>query len=638
MGKGGGWKGKAECPTGRQDLPSPGYLHIVKSQKSPTPIYMRETHEENRPSISIILLILGLVYLMGCLLTYSSYPLSQSPQLDAAENITLASQMASGELPKEPFYRAPLYPFILSVLAPADWRPLMGMLLGFICHLGSGALVFGIARKTWNRDSAACLASALYLLNPASIFYSFQILDITFATTLFLGGVYLLHKGKQSWPGLIAAGALLALSIAARPHFIPVVLALPLILCFRADRKRSFLMLVYAPVVLGFLSTGMINLSRSGDFRVLPWQGSYNLWASNKPAANGVYFKQEVDLAGSGLEGNPARVESSLLYGQAHPQESAPYDIDKINHYWKQQFVDHVLENPLDLAKLWGFKIYAVLNANEQYNNFTFSFHKSRLPLLRFNPLNWGYLLILATIGALALYRSNRPMLWTMVLFILCYSLTLVLYYASARFRLPLVPLLAVLSGGAILQIKEAVRSRNQLTWTLPIALVTGIITFSCFGSVCKKDTYVQDRILLANAYTETGDDKEAARNALEVLQEFPKRKEAQRIYTISYFNLRLLQLDGTAQFGDWATQAPLVIQRPPTDPVQDAVLGVYFWNWGFQKKAIDIWKHIANQSNSGTVLAKACLESVNRENSENQMKIALDRILIPANKTGLNE
>lgn len=621
----------------RQDLPSSGYLHIVRSQKSRPAIHMRDTSEDKRPSISIILLTLGLVYLMGCLLTYSFYPLSQSPQLDAAENIALASQMASGELPKEPFYRAPLYPFILSVVAPADWRPLMGMLLGFICHLINGALVFGLARKTWAKDSPACLASALYLLNPASIFYSFQILDITFATTLFLGGVYLLLNGKQPWQRLVLSGMLLALAIAARPHFIPVVLALPLILCIRAEKRRSFLLLVYAPVVLGFLSTGMINLSRSGDFRMLPWQGSYNLWASNKPGANGVYFKQEVDLAGSGLEGNPARMESTILYERAHPGESAPYEIDKINAHWKQQFLDHVLENPLELAKLWTFKIYAVLNSNEQYNNFTFSFHKSRLHLLRFNPLNWGIILILATMGTLALWRSNRPMLWTVILFILCYSLTLVLYYASARFRLPLVPLLAVLSGGAILQVKEVIRSRSQLAWTLPAILVMGVITFSCFGSVCKKDTYVQDRLLLANAYTETGDDAEAARLALEVLQDFPERKEAQRIYTISYFNLQLLQLD-VAEFGDWATQAPRVIQRPPTDPVQDAVLGVYFWNWGFHKQAIDAWKHVATQSNSGTALAKACLESVNKVDSQNQLKLALDNILIPANKTESKE
>lgn len=618
----------------RQDLPSRGYLHIVRFQKSCTSIHMRENPEENQVRIPVILLALGLVYLIGSLLTYSTYPLSQSPQLDAAENITLASQMASGELPNEPFYRAPLYPYILSILAPADWRPLMGMLLGFICHLVSGALVFGLARTIWQKKSAACLATALYLLNPASIFYSFQILDITFATTLFLGGVYLLHVGKQTLPRVIGSGVLLALAIAARPHFIPIVLALPLILFITAERKRSFLLLVYAPVVLGFLSTGMINLSRSGDFRMLPWQGSYNLWASNKPGANGVYFKQEVDLAGSGLEGNPARVESSLLYGQAHPEELAPYEIDKINAYWKQQFLDHVLENPLDLAKLWAFKIYAVLNANEQYNNFTFSFHKNRLPMLRFNPLNWGILLILATMGTLALWRSNRPMLWTVVLFILCYSLTLVLYYASARFRLPLVPLLAILSGGVIIQVKEVMRSKNQLAWTIPLVLVMGIITFSCFGNVCNKDTYVQDRILLANAYTETEDDAEAARLALAVLREFPERKEAQRIYSISYFNLQLLQIESAAEFGDWAAQAPRVIQRPPTDPVQDAVLGVYFWNWGFQKKAIELWSNLASQSTTGTPLANACLESINKVPTGNQLKIALDNILIPAKET----
>ncbi len=50
---------------------------------------------------------------------YWQAPFGISPVLDSRESLLLAEKIASGTLEKEPFYRAMLYPFLLSLLLKA---------------------------------------------------------------------------------------------------------------------------------------------------------------------------------------------------------------------------------------------------------------------------------------------------------------------------------------------------------------------------------------------------------------------------------------------------------------------------------------------------------------------------------------
>ncbi len=58
----------------------------------------------------------GLLYLSW----YWGTPLGQSPVLDGAENLLIAEAIADATLPTEPFYRAMLYPCVLSVFLFLD--------------------------------------------------------------------------------------------------------------------------------------------------------------------------------------------------------------------------------------------------------------------------------------------------------------------------------------------------------------------------------------------------------------------------------------------------------------------------------------------------------------------------------------
>lgn len=559
-------------------------------------------------------LLFSVIYVLIFGLNFFFDPMAQSPQLDAKENLVLAHEIDQGALEKAPFYRAIVYPFILSLLEPDNWRAELGLILGLASHLLAGWLVFLIGTHLWPIRCGGTLAASLYLLNPASLFYAAQLLDVTFATALFLGGLWMGLRPSRRWWSVVSCGLLLGLAAVTRPHFLPVSVIAPVSLILLRKEASPKPLLALIPLFLVLIIHGFFNQLHSGEFRILPWQGAYNLWAANKPGANGLYFRQSVDVSKRGNASNPARMESVYLYGLAHPEEAPPYAIDAMNDHWRSKFLEHLKSNPIEMAKLWFFKAYAVVNSFEQYNNLTFSFHKARISALRYNPLGWGVLFTIGTAGFIHLMRTRPRLAIAWALIFLAYSSMLILFYASARFRLPLVPLVAVMAGGAMMLVRDAFRERRLPIPETVAALVAAMLTFSTYGDIRSNDTYVQDRLLMANAHAELGEDAEAAHYAHKVLSNRPDRREAQRIYAVSYFNMRLEDNSHYTSFGEWKDQMDVLQLESTTDPVLASIYAFYLWHWGEQEKAASIWSGVAQSAHSPSQsrLAHLALAAIN--------------------------
>jgi hypothetical protein len=144
--------------------------------------------------------------------------------------------------------------------------------------------------------------------------------------------------------------------------------------------------------------------------------------------------------------------------------------------------------------------------------------------------------------------------------------------------------------------------------------VVVGLLTFSSFGGIRNKDTYLQDRLLMANANAELGKDTEAARWARAVLEDSPARPEAVTIYALSYFNLRLEGAPGSVEFGTWDDQAGWLQLTPTQDPATAAVFACYLWHWDRQDDATGIWRQIARNHPEPTNLANRILSMLNKD------------------------
>lgn len=539
--------------------------------------------------------LLGGLFVVAYMLFFGLYfmsdPLGQAPVLDARENLAWAERIAGGALPAEPIYRALLYPWVLSWL-PGSALPVAATVLGLLMHGISALLVSGIAQRLWKDTVAARIAGLLYAVYPVALYFAGQVLDITFATTLFLAGVYALllcaecPAGRRALLWGAVAGLLGGLAVLARPNFLPPVLCFPLAaVFFRVPHRLARALVVAAATALALGAQGSINYKLSGEVRLLPWQGAYNLYAANREGANGKYYTQRVQFDRVEIGANTTRMESEWFYRQQAGAD-APQTVAAMNAHWRNQLIREISADPIRWLGLMGRKLTYSLNDWEQYNNLTYAYHKERWPYLRWNPLGWGLLLIGATCGLIIGYpRANRSAFYAIGLLGLAYLAGLLLFFVSARFRLPLAPLLCVALAGCVFV--RRIEGGRKVALLCGSSLAVAVLSFGNWFEARDRNPFLQDELLLAQASSQVGDDAQALRLAQAVLQRDPERSEARRLEVTSLFNLWLTSGDSER----WAAMASALGDLESRDAAVAFIEGVVHWRSGRSERAVRVWQ-----------------------------------------------
>lgn len=556
--------------------------------------------------------LLALLYGGLHLLWYWQTPLGMVAVLDERENIDLARQIASGTLPAEPFYRAMGYPLVLSLFPalglPAPLHALAATALGLALHVINSILVALLAHRLFRESSgAALLAGSVHALNPVLLHYATQILDGTLATSGFLLGLWCLLASANERMGGDSRStpskapdlkstclAFLFWSVAAliRPQFLVLLPAAPvfwLVVFGRpAGRQaRDFalgLMVAAAPWIL----LGLAQQRISGEFRLLPTQGAYNLWVSNGPGADGRFFVQTVHLPLTDTHQNPAWRESRILYER---ETGKPADsIDEVNAYWSERLRSAVTADPLAWLGLIGRKTYYLLNDFDAYNNKTYAFHKARSPWLAPNPLGWGVLLVAGALGWAVLATRNPRVAIGVAIVCGVIGAGIVLTLVSGRFRTPLTVVLCILGGGLT---QLGWLKKRHLPWVIGGTAVTALLTFSGFFNARDTRTYLQDHLLLAASAVETGDDVLAWQEAGAALSLAPGDRDALAWRVTAGFNLLISERLEPASAEAWhqaATQL-LTSDNLTHPPAVIAIAGLSRWRDSSPEQALSLWR-----------------------------------------------
>lgn len=546
--------------------------------------------------------LLGLtaVYGFGHILWYSGSLLGLEPVLDGRENCLLAQQMAQGDLPDEPFYRAPVYPFVLSLFLRAglnaELLPLAAQILNGLCHLLSTFLVFLAALRLWNKPLAAFLSGCLFGLNPVVLHFAGDPLDITLAITfMMLGLMQALSFWKKPKTGsALAVASWLTLASLTRPHLLTLALTWPLFALFKS---RTAAAASTSAVLLGLLGLGTFNYMHSGSFAILPTQGGYNLWSANKPGANGLYFSQTLDLSQHEVTLNTAVTESKLLYME-ETGASETSDPKAASAYWRNKTIASIIEEPGSWLSLMLSKAYYLFGNEEIYNNKTYAFHKDRAPLLRWNPLCWAILLSTAFFASAIHWR--QPWVRWILLWALIYGVGTLIYYVSARFRLPLVPILAVLAGGCLFDRKsiDFVGKTRILTTGLIAVLVLAVSFFRTGDSIADK-TVAEDMRLLAQAAEQLGRDKEALHWAMASLERRKNSEAAIELAVLSRYNLWLAGALPPPTAAEIEKELQMIDRYgKPTDRLK-WLQGVYWHKLGKNDAANQRWMKLMQSDNA---------------------------------------
>lgn len=432
----------------------------------------------------------------------SSSPAFAAPIVDAGAYDTLARKLAAGGGVEPRLFWQPLfYPLFLTGLY---WLSEGSIVVVKLFQAGLGAvtacLSYLLGARLVGRWTGLVAGGMTALYGPL-VFFEGELLATGWAALWSVSLVLLAvglttetpggeppRRGWASWLGPFVLGVVAALAVLTRPSFLPFVGVLSLWLAFDRGRRRRSWAAALAP--LGAVSLGFLLLSVpvalasariTGHFSFLPGSGGLNTYIGNNPDVcetvsirPGTRWGELIDL--------PAR------HGFTGYAERGRFFYSEV---WK--FFRH---HPAAFVGGIGRKGLQFLSSRELPRNIDVYLSREWSHLLA--TLTWkvgrfgfplGVVLPLAVVG-LAVYgrRLGAPLL----LYLLVYPLSVVAVFVTARYRVPIVPVLAVPAAAGLLALLPRGRWHEGAGVNLPgkgkAALLLGaLVVVTVPGRFCEE-------------------------------------------------------------------------------------------------------------------------------------------------------
>ncbi len=362
-----------------------------------------------------------------------------------------AQGIASGDwIGKETFYQAPLYPYALAVLYRAAGHDPMTVRWAQSILGALACAVLALAGRRWFSDAAGLAAGALLALYPPAIFFDGLVqkaaLDNLFMCLLLASlGAYT-AGGRERW--LPIAGAVLGAFALTRENALVffVVLAAWLPFHLRERRWRARLAavgLVAAGMACVLVPVGLRNKAVGGEFLITTSQAGSNFFIGNNEKANGRYMPIRPGREMPEFERKDATEVASQAAGR-------PLSPGQVSAYWWSRSFGWIAAHPGRWLRLLGTKLLLTWNRVELPDTENLEVYADFSWLLRTLSAVFGFagLAVAGAAGmALAWKASPRPVLLHAMFF--GFSGAVALFYVFARYRFPIVPILALFAGHA---------------------------------------------------------------------------------------------------------------------------------------------------------------------------------------------
>lgn len=396
-----------------------------------------------------------------------------------------ARHIASGNwLGAEVFYQAPLYPYLLAILYTIFGHGLMMVrLVQAVFGVASCLLITHCSNRLFGHN-AGWIAGLMLTFYPAAIFFDGIVqkasLDLLLVCTLLW--LIVESQRRRYWPWIVATGACLAALTLNREN---ARIAFPLLFVWivvqftdRTIKQRlAWAGMFSVAAVLFLLPVGLRNHYVGNEFLLTTSQIGPNFYIGNHAGANGTY---QPLLAGRG-DPKYERLDAERLAEQAVGRALSPSEVSR---YWLRQSTEFIFSQPVEWAKLMGWKALLTVNAIEVVDSDSIDLYADYSFLLRWLYRFWhfGILMPLAVWGAWVTRHQWRE-LWIFYGMFLLLAASTALFFVFARYRYPLVPIAILFASAGLSNIPDrllAIRSSGQLPVWFPGAVITLIVAVVC--------------------------------------------------------------------------------------------------------------------------------------------------------------
>lgn len=431
--------------------------------------------------------------------------------LDGALYVRLGRLIASGDLaPHGLLHAAPLYAYWLggffalfgdSLLLPRLAQTLLG---------AAAALLLWQAGRQIGGKTTGRLAGTVAALYPPFILFEGTLQSaalVPFFIALLLASLLRARSAKA----FLLTGILLGLYILDRPDGLPLILLIPAGLLFARRTRRDCAILIVGAIV-PLLPFTIMSTERAGGFVPVSAHGGIHLYIGNHEGADG--YLSPVP----GIEPTPRgfAVDAKRL---AESDAGRTLSGAEISRYWSDRAVDFILANPGRFAVLAAKKFYLFWNDYEIPNNEDLYFmgrHSPRLP----GPLPlFGLVAPFALFALFSAPRGGGARALALP-FILNSLAGAMVFFVTARYRLPALPALIFLAALGAVALRNQLKERRfgRVLLLVPLLLLCNLPAprFDFAAPECR----------MGSSCMQAGDEEgaeEAFRRALEIRPGFPE-------------------------------------------------------------------------------------------------------------------
>lgn len=388
----------------------------------------------------------------------------------------------------QPYHLPPLYPWVLRLVPTFDEGVYGGVLvLQALAGTAMLACVYVLARRRLSHG-AALLAVALTLLYAPLSFYETRLLGDSLATNLMLA--LLVAADVLTDRPSAARAALLGLLVAAAALLRPQALLLAIaLLAWLASGQRR-LAPAYVIGLLALLAPFTLhNWRASGDLIPISNNGGVNLWLANTGPLSGTFTTHDERFGAIERQAEAARQV-------AEDQAGRPLSPGDVSSWMAREALTAIFMRPGEFGQRVVLRARALLESFETDVVAIPEVEMATIPPLRLLLLPFGVLAGLALAAAVLgarLASGPRAPIWCVAAMVV---LTALVFFHYSRFRLPLVPLLALCVAAGADRVRAG--SVHPLRWLAAGVACVAVVLISWLPAPHHPET-------LANGWTALG-------------------------------------------------------------------------------------------------------------------------------------
>jgi hypothetical protein len=554
-----------------------------------------DTRVRRLPRTALIIFTLALIVRLVYLGGISRSPTFHVPIIDSATYDQHARLLIEkGIFYERFFWQGFFYPFFLAVVYFLTHG---SMLAARLIQIGLGSLlcvgIYHLGSVVFDRRTGIVAGVTAALYGPL-IFYDAELLDAGFSAIWAAVLILLLLKAERWKRALpcVFLGACGGLSVVTRGTFLPFLLVASVWLTIAWRRSAMPWWRVGAGAVAmlaGFLAVALpvaqLCYRATGDFNFLSESGPINLYIGNNPE------RDTTIMIRPGAEWREL-TRMPMVKGSLSDLE----DRDVFTHL----FLDYVKAHPGDFVRGLQDKTVEFFSSRELPRNDDLYIARRYSGL--FAALTWkvgkfgfpfGLLLPLALVG---IARNLRRIPVPVYAFLLLYPAAIIGVFVSGRYRIPIVPVLAVPAAAGALCLVDSFKERR---WSLA-ALIAGSLCVAAVASSVAGPFVVEKYNYEAEMHSIVGFElmkqnrmDEAVTELSQALRLDPNHGDAHK-----YLGLIMSQEHRPAEA---ALHLRRALEQEPDSYLIRYYLGVTLLNLGAREKAIQLLR----EARSGAVAAK---------------------------------